>query len=106
MPDPTPSGRATAVSFSRRFSVLLHSGRQRRAGLLGDHVAGVPVLLFVVPVAEALLVHTVRGLGAAQRAYELGERSEGRGPRVHPSGQSGGGPPPQPTVAVPRSERR
>src|SRR5262249_28249990 len=63
------------------------SHRQRRAGLLGNHVLGVPVGPVRVVLAGQLLVLAMRHRRALQRGGKLARRGERSGRRVDPSRQ-------------------
>src|SRR5207245_6843083 len=70
-----------SIPFSQPSTInsqLLRSLRQLRAGLLCDHVLGVPIRPVGVSLAAAFLVLAVSGLRTPKRAREIARRTEPR----------------------------
>jgi hypothetical protein len=62
--------------------------RQFRAGLLGDHVLGVPIRPVHVSFAGAFLMLTMRDLRAPKRARQIDRGTECRRRGIDPPGKS------------------
>src|SRR5205823_12074587 len=66
------------TSFPSLNSQLLHSLRQLRAGLLRDHILGVPIRPVRVSLAGPFFVLAVRCLRPPKRARQIARRTEHR----------------------------
>ena len=101
--------RAGAVLARRAAAdddhVVVGSCRQLLAGLLRDHVLGVPVGPVLVGLARARLVLAVRGGRAPQRARQVARPRRTPSSRVDPAGQPRRDLLQQPAVAVRVAER-
>src|SRR5207248_140812 len=95
--------RFISIPFSQPSTInsqLLRSLRQLRAGLLCDHVLGIPIRPVGVSLAGAFLVLAVSGLRTPKRAREIARRTERRCCGVDPTGKPRCDLLEQPAVAV------
>src|SRR5580704_18602878 len=111
MPEAAPVIRAACSAKSYRWfcssgrSRRSHSFRQLLAGLLADHVLGVPFWPVRVGLPRPRLVLSVGGRGAPKRARQIVRRREGRRRGVNATGQPRRDLLEQPAVAVRITER-
>src|SRR3954452_9275953 len=94
-----------APKMTMRSITCRSSGRQLRAGLLGDYIGGVPLGPLGVTLPGPALVLAVRSLGAPEGGGQIGRGGEGRRPRIEAAGKPGGDLLQQPAVPVRIAER-